>query len=137
MGIVVSTATDVCQVGGRYRSDQSRPRRDRRFRKRRLRDVPAHPDLYAKLGYQENCAGALPGGMSSTLVIRGRPPATVPDLANRARQLVFFTPIDSQLNDFLKFAEYRGPSLAKQISALQRQLPRSPQLVPFQTFRND
>jgi transposase, IS5 family len=29
-------------------------------------------------------------------------PAIVPDLANRPRQLVFFTPIDSQLNDFLK-----------------------------------
>jgi hypothetical protein len=27
--------------------------------------------------------------------------ATVPDLANRPRQLVFLTPIDSQLNDFL------------------------------------
>jgi transposase, IS5 family len=31
----------------------------------------------------------------------GRLPATVPDLANRPRQLVFLTPIDSQLNDFL------------------------------------
>jgi hypothetical protein len=30
-----------------------------------------------------------------------RLPATVPDLANRPRQLVFLTPIDSQLNDFL------------------------------------
>ena len=28
-------------------------------------------------------------------------PATVPDLANRPRQLVFLTPIDSRLNDFL------------------------------------
>jgi hypothetical protein len=28
-------------------------------------------------------------------------PATVPDLANRPRQLVFLTPVDSQLNDFL------------------------------------
>ena len=27
--------------------------------------------------------------------------AIVPDLANRPRQLVFLTPIDSQLNDFL------------------------------------
>jgi hypothetical protein len=31
----------------------------------------------------------------------GRLPATVPDLVNRPRQLVFLTPIDSQLNDFL------------------------------------
>ncbi len=31
----------------------------------------------------------------------GRFPAIVPDLANRPRQLVFLTPIDSQLNDFL------------------------------------
>jgi hypothetical protein len=30
-----------------------------------------------------------------------RLPATVPDLTNRPRQLVFLTPIDSQLNDFL------------------------------------
>jgi hypothetical protein len=30
-----------------------------------------------------------------------RLPATVPDLANRPRQLVFLTPIDSRLNDFL------------------------------------
>jgi hypothetical protein len=30
-----------------------------------------------------------------------RLPATVPDLANRPRQLVFLTPVDSQLNDFL------------------------------------
>ena len=37
----------------------------------------------------------------STLASCGRLPATVPDLANRARQLVFLTPIDSQLNDFL------------------------------------
>src|SRR5260370_9335703 len=28
-------------------------------------------------------------------------PATVPDLANRPRQLVFLTPLNSQLNDFL------------------------------------
>jgi hypothetical protein len=38
----------------------------------------------------------------STLTSHGRLPATVPDLANRPRQLVFLTPIDSQLNDFLK-----------------------------------
>jgi hypothetical protein len=37
----------------------------------------------------------------STLTRFGRLPATVPDLANRPRQLVFLTPIDSQLNDFL------------------------------------
>src|ERR1700738_2491633 len=30
-----------------------------------------------------------------------RLPATVPDLVSRPRQLVFLTPIDSQLNDFL------------------------------------
>jgi hypothetical protein len=38
----------------------------------------------------------------STLASCGRLPATVPDRANRPRQLVFLTPIDSQLNDFLK-----------------------------------
>jgi hypothetical protein len=37
----------------------------------------------------------------STLASRARFPATVPDLANRPRQLVFLSPIDSQLNDFL------------------------------------
>jgi hypothetical protein len=37
----------------------------------------------------------------STLANCERLPATVPDLANRPRQLVFLTPIDSQLNDFL------------------------------------
>src|SRR3979409_296469 len=37
----------------------------------------------------------------STLASCGRLPATVPDLANRPRQLVFLTPIDSKLNDFL------------------------------------
>ena len=37
----------------------------------------------------------------STLASCGRLPAVVPDLANRPRQLVFLTPIDSQLNDFL------------------------------------
>ncbi len=37
----------------------------------------------------------------STLASCGRLPATVPDLANRPRQLVFLTPTDSQLNDFL------------------------------------
>src|SRR5882762_9673762 len=37
----------------------------------------------------------------STLASCVRLPATVPDLGNRPRQLVFLTPIDSQLNDFL------------------------------------
>jgi transposase, IS5 family len=37
----------------------------------------------------------------STLASCGRLAATVPDLINRPRQLVFLTPIDSQLNDFL------------------------------------
>src|SRR6202047_3451443 len=37
----------------------------------------------------------------STLASCGRLPATIPDLANRPRQLVFLSPIDSQLNDFL------------------------------------
>src|SRR6202521_3960551 len=37
----------------------------------------------------------------STLASFGGLSATVPDLANRPRQLVFLTPIDSQLNDFL------------------------------------
>ena len=37
----------------------------------------------------------------STLASCGRLSAIVPDLANRPRQLVFLTPIDSQLSDFL------------------------------------
>jgi len=37
----------------------------------------------------------------STLASCERSSAIVPDLANRPRQLVFLTPIDSQLNDFL------------------------------------
>jgi hypothetical protein len=37
----------------------------------------------------------------STLASCERFSALVPDLANRPRQLVFLTPIDSQLNDFL------------------------------------
>jgi len=37
----------------------------------------------------------------SILASFGRLRAIVPDLANRPRQLVFLTPIDSQLNDFL------------------------------------
>ena len=36
----------------------------------------------------------------STLASHGRLPATVPDLNNRPRQLVFLTPIDSRLNGF-------------------------------------
>jgi hypothetical protein len=39
--------------------------------------------------------------IASALASCGRLPATVPDLTNRPRQLVFLTPIDSQLNDFL------------------------------------
>src|SRR5260370_7189514 len=39
--------------------------------------------------------------MVSILATRGRLPATVPDLNDRPRQLVFLTPIDTQLNDFL------------------------------------
>jgi hypothetical protein len=37
----------------------------------------------------------------SALASCGKLPATVPDLTNRPRQLVFLTPIDSRLNDFL------------------------------------
>src|SRR5271165_6854506 len=37
----------------------------------------------------------------STLASCPKLPATVPDLANRPRQLVFLTPVNSQLNDFL------------------------------------
>ena len=37
----------------------------------------------------------------STLTSCQKLPATVPDLANRPRQLVFLTPLNSQLNDFL------------------------------------
>jgi len=37
----------------------------------------------------------------STLASCGRLPTVIPDLANRPRQLVFLTPIDSQLNGFL------------------------------------
>jgi hypothetical protein len=37
----------------------------------------------------------------STLTSHGRLPATIPDLSNRARQLVFLTPIETRLNDFL------------------------------------
>jgi hypothetical protein len=37
----------------------------------------------------------------STLASCRKLPATVPDLANRPRQLVFLSPLDTQLNDFL------------------------------------
>src|ERR1700675_3898272 len=37
----------------------------------------------------------------STLASCQKLPATVPDLANRPRQLIFLTSLDSQLNDFL------------------------------------
>src|SRR5271165_1904903 len=37
----------------------------------------------------------------SILASCGRLPAIVPDVVSRPRQLVFLTPIDSQLNDFL------------------------------------
>ena len=37
----------------------------------------------------------------SALTSHGRLPASVPDLSDRARQVVFLTPIDSQLSDFL------------------------------------
>jgi hypothetical protein len=37
----------------------------------------------------------------SILASHGRLPAIVPDLNDRPRQLVFLTPIDTQLNDFL------------------------------------
>ena len=50
----------------------------------------------------------------STLASCGRLPATVPDLANRPRQLVFLSPIDSKLNDFLneihQIARFEPPS---------------------------
>jgi hypothetical protein len=37
----------------------------------------------------------------SNLASCRRLPATVPDLSNRPRQLIFLTSLDSQLNDFL------------------------------------
>jgi hypothetical protein len=59
----------------------------------------------------------------STLASCGRLPATVPDLANRPRQLVFLTPIDSQLNDFLneihQIARFE-PSIVERIDSAQR-----------------
>jgi hypothetical protein len=63
----------------------------------------------------------------STLASCGRLPAIVPDLADRPRQLVFLTPIDSQLNDFLneihQIASFE-PSIVERIDEdldLQRQ----------------
>src|SRR5262249_61940249 len=56
----------------------------------------------------------------STLVSCGRLPAIVPDLANRPRQLVFLTPIDSQLNDFLNEIDQIArlePSLVERIDS--------------------
>jgi hypothetical protein len=54
----------------------------------------------------------------STLASHGRLPATVPDLNSRPRQLVFFTPIDTQLNDFLNEIHQIAclePSIAERI----------------------
>jgi hypothetical protein len=54
----------------------------------------------------------------STLESCGSLPAAVPDLANRPRQLVFLTPIDSQLNDFLNEIHQIGclePSIVERI----------------------
>ena len=48
----------------------------------------------------------------------GRLTATVPDLVNRPRQLVFLTPIDSQLNDFLNEIHQialRAPAIVESI----------------------
>jgi hypothetical protein len=42
-------------------ADRVRPRRYRCRGEGRPRDVPAHPELYAELDYQEDSAGALPG----------------------------------------------------------------------------
>src|SRR6201993_1050710 len=49
----------------------------------------------------ERCSRFCNSLIVSVLASCGRLPATVPDLANRPRQLVFLAPIDSQLNDFL------------------------------------
>jgi len=54
----------------------------------------------------------------STLASRERLSDLVPDLANRPRQLVFLTPIDSQLNDFLNeihLIALFGPSIVERI----------------------
>ena len=62
MGIAVSTATDVAKSAAGIVLTKARARRYCRLGKRRPRDVPAHPDLYAELGDQEDCAGPLSGG---------------------------------------------------------------------------
>ena len=54
----------------------------------------------------------------SILASCGKFTAIVPDLTNRPRQLVFFTPIDSQLNDFLNEIHqiaYLEPSIVERI----------------------
>ena len=54
----------------------------------------------------------------SILASYGKFTAIVPDLTNRPRQLVFFTPIDSQLNDFLNEIHqiaYSEPSIVERI----------------------
>ena len=54
----------------------------------------------------------------SLLASRDKLRAIVPDLANRPRQLVFLTPIDSQLNDFLNEIHQivrMEPSIVEQI----------------------
>jgi hypothetical protein len=54
----------------------------------------------------------------STLATCERFSALVPDLANRPRQLVFLTPIDSQLNDFLNeihLIAFFEPSIVERI----------------------
>jgi transposase, IS5 family len=56
----------------------------------------------------------------STLASHGRLPATVPDLNNRPRQLVFLTPVDTQLNDFLNEIHQIAslePSIVERIDA--------------------
>ena len=56
--------------------------------------------------------------MVSILASCGKFPSIVPDLTNRPRQLVFFTPIDSQLNDFLNEIHqiaYSEPSIVERI----------------------
>ena len=64
MGIAVSTATDVAKSAAGIVLTKPGLGGIVAVGKRRPRDVPAHPDLYAELGDQEDCAGALPGGGS-------------------------------------------------------------------------
>jgi hypothetical protein len=49
MGIAVSTATDVAKSAAGIVLTKPGLGVDRRFRKRRLRDVPAHPDFRSAL----------------------------------------------------------------------------------------